>query len=132
MVSDDPAVLSFCALPQVMAIATLNECLANPHVFQGVVKIRKGQAAKIMLDLAPINGKTSKDIRQATLAHFDAFLHEMRHKAEKQGGAEADRVQALCDKLLLRCQQGLAGHSLATQHPEPLLQQPLRKPARDD
>jgi farnesyl-diphosphate farnesyltransferase len=132
MVSDDPAVLSFCALPQVMAIATLNECLANPHVFQGVCKIRKGQAAKIMLDLAPLNGNSSKDIRKATLVHFDAFLHEMRHKAEKQGGAEADRVQVLCDKLLLRCQQGLAGHSLATQYPEPLLQKPLRKPARDD
>ena len=35
-------IFRFCAIPQVMAIATLNELYGNPKVFTGVVKIRKG------------------------------------------------------------------------------------------
>lgn len=34
---------------QVMAIATLEACFDNPQVFTGVVKIRKGMAAKLIL-----------------------------------------------------------------------------------
>lgn len=33
-----------------MAIATLSTCFNNPMVFQGVVKIRKGQAVTLMMD----------------------------------------------------------------------------------
>lgn len=35
---------------QVMAIATLSSCYNNPMVFQGVVKIRKGQAVTLMME----------------------------------------------------------------------------------
>ena len=42
-------VFSFCAIPQVMAIATLACCYNNPAVFAGVVKIRKGEAVTLML-----------------------------------------------------------------------------------
>lgn len=44
----DPKVLAFCAVPQVMAMATLAEMYGNPKVFTGVVKIRAGQAAMIL------------------------------------------------------------------------------------
>lgn len=43
------SVFNFCAIPQVMAIATLSACYNNPNVFQGVVKIRKGQAVTLMM-----------------------------------------------------------------------------------
>ncbi|XP_026097136.1 squalene synthase-like isoform X2 [Carassius auratus] len=43
------SVFNFCAIPQVMAIATLSACYNNPQVFQGVVKIRKGQAVTLMM-----------------------------------------------------------------------------------
>ncbi|KAL2082192.1 hypothetical protein ACEWY4_022010 [Coilia grayii] len=43
------SVFNFCAIPQVMAIATLSACYNNPMVFQGVVKIRKGQAVTLMM-----------------------------------------------------------------------------------
>lgn len=33
-----------------MAIATLSSCYNNPMVFQGVVKIRKGQAVTLMME----------------------------------------------------------------------------------
>ncbi|XP_037541781.1 squalene synthase isoform X2 [Nematolebias whitei] len=44
------SVFNFCAIPQVMAIATLSRCYNNPMVFQGVVKIRKGQAVTLMME----------------------------------------------------------------------------------
>lgn len=44
------AVFKFCAIPQVMAIATLERCYNNYNVFTGVVKIRKGEAAKILME----------------------------------------------------------------------------------
>lgn len=43
-------IFRFCAIPQVMAIATLAELYDNPKVFTGVVKIRKGTAASLILD----------------------------------------------------------------------------------
>ncbi|XP_078085469.1 squalene synthase isoform X1 [Mustelus asterias] len=44
------SVFNFCAIPQVMAIATLAACYNNPQIFRGVVKIRKGQAVTLMLE----------------------------------------------------------------------------------
>lgn len=49
-------VFRFCAIPQVMAIATLAEVYNNPKVFTGVVKIRKGLAVKLILDTKTVGG----------------------------------------------------------------------------
>mmetsp|Transcript_56695 Transcript_56695/g.165899 ORF Transcript_56695/g.165899 Transcript_56695/m.165899 type:complete len:793 (-) Transcript_56695:375-2753(-) len=38
----------FCAIPQIMAMATLAECFDNPKLFTGVVKIRKGLTARLI------------------------------------------------------------------------------------
>eukprot|EP01135_Chromosphaera_perkinsii_P001147 Nk52_evm4s159 gene=Nk52_evmTU4s159 len=46
----DAKVFDFCAVPQVMAIATLSACFNNINVFRGVVKIRKGEAVKLILE----------------------------------------------------------------------------------
>jgi len=46
----DPLIFRFCAIPQVMAIATLAQVYNNTDVFRRVVKIRKGLTAKLMLD----------------------------------------------------------------------------------
>ena len=51
-----PEVFRFCAIPQVMAIATLEACFNNPKVFTGVVKIRKGLTARLLLDSASLDG----------------------------------------------------------------------------
>jgi farnesyl-diphosphate farnesyltransferase len=42
-------IFRFCAIPQVMAIATLEYCYANSDVFTGVVKIRKGTSCKLIV-----------------------------------------------------------------------------------
>mmetsp|Transcript_11390 Transcript_11390/g.42773 ORF Transcript_11390/g.42773 Transcript_11390/m.42773 type:complete len:417 (-) Transcript_11390:113-1363(-) len=44
----DRQVFNFCAIPQVMAIATLAEVYNNEDCFHGLVKIRKGMAAKLI------------------------------------------------------------------------------------
>jgi farnesyl-diphosphate farnesyltransferase len=45
----EPAVTRFCAIPQLMALATLTELYHNPRVFTGIVKIRPGLAAQLIL-----------------------------------------------------------------------------------
>jgi farnesyl-diphosphate farnesyltransferase len=42
-------IFRFAAIPQVMAIATLAAVFNNPKVFTGVVKVRKGLAARLIL-----------------------------------------------------------------------------------
>jgi len=49
-------VFRFCAIPQVMAIATLSDLYNNEKVFTGVVKIRKGQTCKLLLDTKSVGG----------------------------------------------------------------------------
>lgn len=44
------SVFNFCAIPQVMAAATLAKCYNNPDVFSGVVKIRRGQTVGLMME----------------------------------------------------------------------------------
>lgn len=43
------SVFSFCAIPATMAMATLALCFANPAVFCRNVKIRKAQAARLVM-----------------------------------------------------------------------------------
>ena len=45
----DDKIFRFTAVPQVMAIATLAKLYNNPKVLTGVVKVRKGLAAKLMI-----------------------------------------------------------------------------------
>lgn len=45
----DREIFNFCAIPQVMAIATMAEIYNNPDVFRKNVKIRKGMAAQLIL-----------------------------------------------------------------------------------
>ncbi|BGP36769.1 bifunctional farnesyl-diphosphate farnesyltransferase/squalene synthase [Rhodotorula kratochvilovae] len=43
------SVFNFCAIPQVMAMATLETCFMNPNVMHRNVKIRKGEAVGLIL-----------------------------------------------------------------------------------
>ncbi|GAA5984030.1 hypothetical protein JCM11641_005573 [Rhodosporidiobolus odoratus] len=43
------SVFNFCAIPQAMAIATLDACFMNPAVMHRNVKIRKGEAVGLIL-----------------------------------------------------------------------------------
>jgi len=45
----DRKIFNFTAVPQIMAVATLAKLYDNPHVLTGVVKVRKGLAARLMI-----------------------------------------------------------------------------------
>ena len=84
-----PEVFRFSAIPQVMAIATLEECFDNPRVFTGVVKIRKGMAARLILDTGSIEG-------------VHAWFHSLAKRiAERcpQDDPSRDKVVAACDAI---------------------------------
>ncbi|GMI60273.1 hypothetical protein ScalyP_jg10098, partial [Parmales sp. scaly parma] len=49
-------VFRFCAIPQVMAIATLDKVYDNLDVYTGVVKIRKGLSCQLILNTTDVNG----------------------------------------------------------------------------
>lgn len=56
-----------------MAIATLSACYNNPQVFQGVVKIRKGQAVTLMMQatnmsaVQSIMAQHTQEVREKTV-----------------------------------------------------------------
>ncbi|GMG24953.1 unnamed protein product [Ambrosiozyma monospora] len=67
----DNSTFNFCAIPQVMAIATLAEVFNNPLVFKKNVKIRKGTTCKLIL-----NSRTYEGV----LAIFSQYLRVIHHK----------------------------------------------------
>ncbi|KAG7666618.1 putative Squalene synthase LSS [Nannochloris sp. 'desiccata'] len=44
-------IFRFCAIPQVMAMGTLAVCFNNHKVFEGVVKMRRGETAKVFWNM---------------------------------------------------------------------------------
>ena len=85
---NNQTVFNFCAIPQVMAIATLASCYNNGKIFEGVVKIRKGQAVSLMMEATSMN---------AVYEIFDRYLMDIKAKADAAGGA-SDEMQVLLDK----------------------------------
>jgi len=88
-----------------MAIATLDRCFNNPLVFSGVVKIRRGLAAKILL-----NSSTTEDV----LGWFRHFTLSMKVKARRAKiqtsklPATAGRTHAAVESLLKKLGDGPA------------------------
>ncbi|KAK2767740.1 bifunctional farnesyl-diphosphate farnesyltransferase/squalene synthase [Arachnomyces sp. PD_36] len=46
----EQSVFNFCAIPQTMAIATLELCFRNPALFERNIKITKGDACQLMVE----------------------------------------------------------------------------------
>ena len=109
-----PQVFRFCAIPQVMAIATLAKIYNNPDVYREVVKIRKGIAAVLMLhtiDMESVHKvmeKFANDILKKldkNDPHYDltkerchtiiANLHKIRYRGKIQPLEEIDLKKAV-------------------------------------
>lgn len=91
----DPQVIRFCAIPQVMAIATLAECYNNDNVFKKVVKIRKGLSAKMMIETNGLD-----NVRES----FNQFAVVMLNKVPKQDKSATRTTDLL--KVTLQLTQG--------------------------
>lgn len=94
---EDEDNLRFCAIPQIMAIGTLAECYNNINVFRGVVKIRRGITAKIMLT------KTMGDV----YGTFYDFSEKIAKKIDDKDASSSltrkhiEDIQEFCDSHLL-------------------------------
>lgn len=65
-------IFEFCAIPQVMAMATLELCYNNPHILERTsVKIRKGLSCKLMLHASNI---------QQVHGWFHAFANRLERR----------------------------------------------------
>lgn len=89
----DSKVFKFCAIPQVMAIATLERLANNPDVFTGIVKIRKG----LMLSLFQYTASI-EEVKGIFSTYSDAILYTIPtdHLAHKQILPIVYEVQSLC------------------------------------
>ena len=93
----DPKIFRFCAIPQMMAIATLDKVFNNPKTFSGVVKIRKGLSVRLILD------STS----YSRVCHwFDHFMKSIRDQCPPSD-PHYDDINALCEQVCERTQKVL-------------------------
>jgi len=86
----NPEVFLFCAIPQIMAIATLEKCYNNPQVFSGVVKIRKGTSCHIIT--------TCSDLYQVK-QWFYYFTSSIVSRIP-QNDPNKERTLAACDAII--------------------------------
>lgn len=89
-------IFRFCAIPQVMAIATLDKCYANLDVFTGVVKIRKGLACKL------INSTTDLNKVKQIFYNFASHILQVAKKEKSNGVIDPsyERTVKICDVIL--------------------------------
>jgi len=99
----DPTIFNFCAIPQVMAIATLAACYNNHNVFTGVVKIRRGQNAKILLDIADRGVP-------AVYEQFLDFTNQLAAKIPKDD-PNAAKTQELVSQIRAKCESKVGAAS---------------------
>jgi len=86
-------VFRFCAIPQVMAIATLDKCFNNGDVFTGVVKVRKGLAVKMIMESGTMKGIET---------WFNRFAMSIKAKIDPNDPSAA-RTAAACDVVCKLC-----------------------------
>ncbi len=120
-------VFRFCAIPQVMAIATLDKCFHNADVFTGVVKIRKGLSCKLINNTNDVAGV------HAVFFDFAMNISKTAKKARASGFMDPsfDRTIDICKTIcalsrpqglkrkfsanLDKCCIALAGFGVATE-----------------
>jgi len=68
----EQSVFNFCAIPQSMAMATLELCFRNPAVFERNIKITKGDACQLMVE-------SSQDLERVCEI-FCRYVHRIRQK----------------------------------------------------
>lgn len=105
----DPQVFRFCAIPQVMAMATLAKIYNNPDVFTEVVKIRKGLAAKLMVEtnsmevVNKVMNKYVEQIRQKLNSddpNYALTKKRLNRITESLDDVKYNRVEVMSDRAI--------------------------------
>lgn len=85
----DPSIFRFCAIPQVMAIATLATVYNNPDIFRKNVKIRKGLSCDLMLNTSNM---------RSVFECFRSFSHSIS-KHIPTSDPNASKTFELCEQI---------------------------------
>ena len=97
----EQSVFNFCAIPQAMAIATLELCFQNYSMFQRNTKITKGQTCRIMVD-------STQNLRKLSEV-FRKYVHKILRKNKprthnyKEISEAAAKVHIFCPRVRRRC-----------------------------
>jgi farnesyl-diphosphate farnesyltransferase len=111
----DVKVFEFCAIPQIMAIATLSEVYNNKDVFRRVVKVRKGLSCRMMLECSNIH---------QVAGWFNMFTDKM---IAKMPSKKNDRNQPETAKLLQQTKRVVSAAISESKLAKPVMPQgPLR------
>ncbi|KAK9454883.1 isoprenoid synthase domain-containing protein [Dipodascopsis uninucleata] len=85
----EQTLFNFCAIPQVMAIATLELVFQNPKVLTGHVKIRKGTSVSLIMRATSI---------RSTFEIFQEYTHRI-HSRNKPNDPNYMRIEIACGKI---------------------------------
>jgi len=97
----EQSVFNFAAIPQAMAIATLELCFQNPDIFERNVKITKGQACGLMIE--------SSQNLPILFAVFKRFARKI-HKKNDPRDPNFLKISIACGKVST-CRQAYFGYS---------------------
>jgi len=86
----DQSVFNFAAIPQAMAIATLELCFRNPAIFERNVKITKGQACQLMIE--------SSQNLQVLFGVFREYARKI-HKKNNPKDPNFLKISVVCGKV---------------------------------
>jgi farnesyl-diphosphate farnesyltransferase len=86
----EQSVFNFCAIPQSMAIATIELCFRNPKIFERNVKISRGQACHLMV-------QSTQNLRLVC----EVFRHHVRkiHKKNIPQDPNFLKISIACGKI---------------------------------
>lgn len=90
----EQSVFNFCAIPQSMAIATLEICFQNHELFKRNVKITKGDACQLMIE--------SSQNLQLVCDVFRRYTRKI-HKKNNPQDPNFLRISMACGKVRSRC-----------------------------
>eukprot|EP00892_Ulva_mutabilis_P000017 jgi/Ulvmu1/10015/UM059_0064.1 len=113
----DRQVFAFCAIPQIMALSTLALCYNNGKVFEGVVKMRRGQTAVVFDQVENMGSLYQQFFKWGNL------LLDKAKERQAAGDPSADTVIEEITTVLGACPAGAERHGVPLVVPS---QKPLK------
>ncbi|XP_003386611.1 PREDICTED: squalene synthase-like [Amphimedon queenslandica] len=89
------SIFNFCAIPQMMAIATLALCYNNGKVFEDMIKIRKGQAVQLIMQ------SNSSNSLQKIIAYYSKEIFNKIDSTDPSG----EETRSILTHILLVCNE---------------------------
>lgn len=86
----EQSVFNFCAIPQTMALATLELCFRNPAIFERSVKIAKGEALQLMVE-------SSQDL-EGVVKIFCRYVRRIQQKNDPED-PNFLRINVACEEV---------------------------------